>query len=101
MLIRAAGPSLAQFGISGTLLQADLQLRSTVSGDTVLAENIGWGGNPQIAAAAQAAGAFAWADPTNLDSAILVTLPPGAYTAEVSGVNGDTGIALVEVYEVQ
>jgi hypothetical protein len=101
MLIRAAGSSLAQFGVSGTLLQADLQLRSTLSGDTVLAENIGWGGDPQIAAAAQAAGAFAWTDPSNLDSAILITLAPGAYTAEVSGVNGETGIALVEVYEVQ
>jgi len=37
---------------------------------------------------------------TSADSAILVTLPPGAYTAEVSGASGDTGVALVEVYEV-
>jgi hypothetical protein len=35
------------------------------------------------------------------DSAILITLPPGAYTAEVSGASGDVGAALVEVYEVQ
>jgi hypothetical protein len=34
------------------------------------------------------------------DSALLVTLPPGAYTAQVSGASGDTGVALVEVYEV-
>jgi hypothetical protein len=32
---------------------------------------------------------------------MLVTLPPGAYTAEVAGASGDTGISLVEVYEVQ
>jgi len=29
---------------------------------------------------------------------VLVTLPPGDYTAEVSGASGDTGVALVEVY---
>ena len=34
------------------------------------------------------------------DSAILIVLPPGSYTAEVSGVGATTGIALVEVYEV-
>jgi hypothetical protein len=34
------------------------------------------------------------------DSAILVTLAPGSYTAQVSGVSGDSGIALVEVYDV-
>ena len=38
--------------------------------------------------------------PSSSDSAILVTLPPGAYTAQVLGASGDTGVALVEVYEV-
>ena len=37
---------------------------------------------------------------TSNDSAILVTLPPGPYTAQVSGASGHTGVALVEVYEV-
>ncbi len=37
----------------------------------------------------------------NGSAAFLVTLPPGAYTAQVSGAGGDGGIALVEVYEVQ
>jgi hypothetical protein len=32
------------------------------------------------------------------DSAVLVTLSPGDYTAEISGASGDTGVALVEVY---
>jgi hypothetical protein len=31
---------------------------------------------------------------------MVVTLPPGAYTAQVSGTNGTTGIALIEVYEL-
>ena len=34
------------------------------------------------------------------DAALLVTLAPGAYTAQVSGFDGATGVALVEVYEV-
>ena len=40
-------------------------------------------------------------DPSSDDSALLATLPPGAYTAVVSGANGDAGVSLVEVYEVQ
>jgi hypothetical protein len=35
-----------------------------------------------------------------LESALLVTLPPGGYTAIVSGVSGTTGVGLVEVFEV-
>jgi hypothetical protein len=44
--------------------------------------------------------AFAWSDPASNDSAIIVTLAPGAYTAQVAGASGDTGQAMVEVYEV-
>jgi hypothetical protein len=35
------------------------------------------------------------------DSALIATLPPGSYTAQVSGANGTTGIALVEIYELR
>jgi hypothetical protein len=45
-------------------------------------------------------GAFAWTDPASPDCALLVTLPPGAYTAEVLGTGGATGVSLVEVYAV-
>jgi hypothetical protein len=34
------------------------------------------------------------------DSALLITLPPGVYSAQVSGRNGETGVVLLEVYEV-
>ena len=44
-------------------------------------------------------GAFALAQ-GSADSALLLTLQPGSYTAEVAGVGGTTGIALVEVYQV-
>ena len=43
-------------------------------------------------------GAFAL-NSSSTDSALLVTLPPGIYTAQVSGKNGATGVALIEVYE--
>jgi hypothetical protein len=101
VLIRASGPALEQFGISGTLPDPELQLYSVASaGGVLLASNDDWGGDPEIAAAASSVGAFAWTDPTSPDCALLVTLPPGAYTAEVLGINGASGISLVEVYEV-
>jgi hypothetical protein len=49
---------------------------------------------------AASVGAFSWGSTATPDSALLLTLSPGAYTAQVSGASGDTGIALVEVYEV-
>jgi beta-glucanase (GH16 family) len=102
VLIRASGPALAAFGVSGTLPDPQLQLnRSNSDGTSTLLEtNTGWGGNSQISAAAAAVGAFPWANPASADSALLVTLPPGAYTAVTSGASGDTGVALVEVYNV-
>jgi hypothetical protein len=45
-------------------------------------------------------GAFALTGPTSLDAALVVSLPPGGYTAQVSGVGNTTGVALIEVYEV-
>jgi hypothetical protein len=99
VLIRGAGPVLAlpPFKITGTLADPQLQL---YSGSTVIESDTGWGGDPQIFAAAASVGAFPWGSSPTKDSAILVTLPPGAYTAELSGASGDTGVALVEVYEV-
>jgi hypothetical protein len=44
-------------------------------------------------------GAFALATQSR-DAALVATLPPGSYTAQVSGAGGTTGVALVEVYEV-
>jgi hypothetical protein len=102
VLLRASGPALAPFGVSGTLSDPQLSLyRSNADGtSTLLSSNTGWGGNAQIAAAAGSVGAFRWGSQGTPDSAILVTLPPGAYTAQVQGASGDTGIALVEAYDV-
>lgn len=100
VLVRASGPALAAspFNVPGTLADPQLQL---YSGSSLLASNDGWGGGAPIVAAAAAVGAFAWSDPGSNDSALLMTLSPGAYTAVVSGASGDTGVSLVEVYDVQ
>ena len=97
VLIRASGPALIPFGVGGTLPDPMLSL---YSGSTMLVSNSGWGGDPVISATASLVGAFSWGAAASNDSAILVTLPPGPYTAQVSGAGGDTGVALVEVYEV-
>jgi hypothetical protein len=97
VLIRASGPALVPFGVAGTLPDPVLSL---YSGTTLLGSNSGWGGNSEISAAAAQVGAFGWSSPTSNDSAILATLPPGSYTAQVAGGSNDTGVALVEVYEV-
>jgi hypothetical protein len=99
MLIRASGPALVPFGVGGTL--PDPQLQVSNAQGTVIALNNGWSGNAQIVTAAASVGAFPWSSATSADSAILLTLPPGAYSAQVSGASGDTGVALVEVYEVR
>jgi len=101
VLVRGVGPSLSQFGVSGFLAQPVLTLYN--ASGTVVATNTGWGTNAnaaQIAAAFVTTGAFAL-PLDSPDCALLTGLPPGAYTAEVAGLNGTTGVGLAEVYEVQ
>ena len=99
VLIRGAGPALAQFNLTGLLARPQLTL---FSGPTPVLQNTGWSTSPDAAAlsaAATQAGAFAFA-PGSADTAMIVTLAPGAYTAQVSGIGDTTGLALVEVYEL-
>jgi hypothetical protein len=100
LLIRAVGPTLVNYGVTGTL--ADPQI-SLFSGSSLVAANDNWGtaiNATDLAAAATQAGAFALANGSK-DAALLVTLGAGNYTATVSGVGGTTGTALVEIYVVQ
>ena len=100
LLIRADGPSLSQFGVTGVLAQPSLSVFNSTG--TVIASNTGWGtsANPgQLSSTAAAVGAFAFAS-GSADCALIVSLPAGAYTVQVSGVNNTTGIALAEIYEV-
>ena len=98
VLVRASGPALSIFGVSGVLSDPKLQLYTGAG--ALIASNSGWGGDPQITSTAASVGAFSWGPSATPDSALLVTLPPGPYTAQVSGASGDTGVSLVEVYDV-
>ena len=100
LLIRGAGPSLSAMNVSGVLAAPHLELFNS-SGGTIR-ENYAWqtGNDPGLVSEAESStGAFAFGN-GSADSAILIVLPPGTYTAEVSGVNQSSGVALVEVYEV-
>jgi hypothetical protein len=99
VLIRASGPALTQFGVTGTLPDPELQLFALASGSSLEATNTGWAGNPVISSAAANAGAFAWSDPSSADSALVESLAVGPYTANISGAGGDSGVALAEVYD--
>ena len=95
LLIRAVGPSLAQFGVPTLLAQPELDLFQ----NSVFLQHAGaWNGDATIGAAFAAVGAFALTD--NRDAAMIVTLPAGQYTAQVSGGDNSTGICLLEVYEL-
>jgi hypothetical protein len=102
VLIRASGPAIAAapFDVPGTLPDPELTLQNPSTG-AVYALNTSWGGDSEIANTASSVGAFSWSVPSSHDSALLITLPPGSYTAAAAGQSGDTGVAIVEVYEVE
>lgn len=102
VLLRVSGPALAALGVNGPVVPDPvLALHTVASGqDVVLATNAGWGGDPQLIAAANAVGAFALTNPSSQDAVLLLTLPPGAYTAIASSASGAPGFALLEVYDV-
>ena len=96
LLIRAVGPTLAAFGVTGTLADPKLDV---YSGTTVIASNDNWDSTATPLATQTAAGAFQLA-PGSRDAVLIVNLAPGSYTAQVSGVGNTTGVALVEIYEL-
>jgi hypothetical protein len=102
VLIRASGPAIAAapFDVPGTLPDPELKLQNPSTG-AVLALNTAWGGDTEIVNTSATVGAFGWSVPSSHDSALLITLPPGSYTAAASGESGDAGVAIVEVYEVE
>jgi kumamolisin len=111
VIIRADGPALTGFGLTGALPNTTLTLSNS---NGTIASNSGWGSSPTTgpqatggiviqpltAALSQKVGGFALTNGSN-DSAIVATLQPGAYTAQVAGANGATGVALVEIYELR
>ena len=108
-LVRAVGPALAAWGVTGVLADPVIAI-SAATGQ--IARNNDWGsvanadlpdgsvGDPAaIAGAATACGAFALAAGSH-DAALVVTLAPGSYTAQVTSRDGSSGLVLLEVYGV-
>jgi len=101
VLIRALGPSLTQFGVPDVLANPQLELHDA---NSLIGMNNDWqttqiGGvitSDQVAEIRNSG--LAPSDP--LESALIATLPPGNYTAIVSGVNNTTGNGLAEVYDL-
>jgi hypothetical protein len=98
VVVNVAGPHLANFGITNPLANPQLTLVRS-SDNAILATNDNWQtqANPAHVALIQATG---FQPNHQLEPAIIATLPPGAYTAIVSGVNNGTGVALVGVFAV-
>lgn len=96
LLIRGIGPTLTVFGVAGALNDPSLKL---FRGQTLLLENDNWGGTSALTSAFAQVGAFSLGAASK-DAAFIATLPPGAYTVQVSGNSGTTGVALVELYEI-
>lgn len=103
-LIRIAGDTLRAFGVTGTLDDPFLKL---YSGDTLLRERDDWdsplSSQPALRTAFAQVGAFTFTD--RQEPAMIVTLQPGNYTAQASGLTNEgrtvpTGNALIEIYEL-
>ncbi|HEY5550995.1 MAG TPA: hypothetical protein VIK52_03850, partial [Opitutaceae bacterium] len=103
LLLRAVGPGIAAapVNVPGAMPDPDLRVIPLGRSFTVAA-NDNWGDGGQTTALQTVfaqAGAFALA-PNSLDAALVVRLPPGGYTVIVSGADADTGVVLVEVYDL-
>jgi hypothetical protein len=94
VILRAIGPSLVNHGITNPLQNPMLELHNRTG--AVIASNDNWMDAPNRQAIIDSG----LAPSNNLESAILTSLNPGAYTAIVRGVNNGTGIALAEGYDL-
>ena len=99
VLIRGIGPTLTGFGVEGALADPILRLRQE---SELVASNQDWsasGNTAEIISTTLTVGGFPL-DSRSDDAVLLVDLAPGLYTVELSGVDGGTGVGLVEVYRV-
>jgi hypothetical protein len=103
VLIRGVGPKLSAFNVSGALANPMINVyrQSDPQGSPPIASNDDWGNASnvlQIIAVSKAMHAFSL-DAGSQDAVVLLRLPAGAYTAQVSGVASTSGAALVEIYD--
>ena len=94
VMLRAIGPELENYGVTGVL--ADPILRLYDDTETEVDTNDDWSSN-EVASAAKNAGAFPLTAGSE-DAVLIATLSPGSYTVHVTGSDGGSGVALVEVY---
>jgi hypothetical protein len=102
ILVRAAGPALAGFGVPGALADPVISIVNNSAPTVQVAANDNWGTDSNVAslnAAFTQSGAFAFAAGSR-DAALITDLAPGSYSIQVSGANNTTGLALVEVYDI-
>ncbi len=96
LLIRGIGPTLANFGVQGSLIDPQL---AVYSGTRLIGANDDWGNNTTVTRTTANVGGFALSA-GGKDAALLITLQPGSYTVQMSGVSSSTGVGLIELYEV-
>ncbi len=92
VVVRALGPSLAASGVSGVLSDPTLTIYDSAGSE--IASNDNWQDNVNAIDVRK----NGLAPPNPSESALVLHLPAGAYTAIVRGANGGTGVALAEVY---
>lgn len=98
VLLRAVGPSLAAFGLSGLAADPRLSLVAMASGQ-VIAQNDDWGAaGAAVTAAATAVGAFTLSSPK--DAALVVDLDPGSYTVRLENATAASGLVLAELFQI-
>jgi YVTN family beta-propeller protein len=93
VIVRGLGPTLTDFGVAGALADPTLELHDATG--AIIAQNDDWKSIQE-----QAIQNSGFAPPQDAEAAILATLQPGNYTAIVRGKSNTTGVALVEVYNL-
>lgn len=104
VLIRAVGPTLSTLGVASTALLKDPMIELRDAGGGLIGSNNNWKDNGNASAIASAitkVKATPFAKTDTASAALLVTLPPGAYTFSVNGAASGKGIVLIEVYDTQ
>lgn len=98
VLVRAIGPALSAFALTGALADPKLQL-FRAGEEAPIASNEDWGGGPVLATAFARVAAFNL-PAASRDAALLIRLAPGTYTVRAYGPPGAGGVILIDLYEV-
>lgn len=100
MLVRGVGPTLAGYGVAGALADPTLAVYDAAGRSVAANDNWSEGAaTADLRSAAARSGAFALTEASR-DAAVLLTLDPGVYSAQVSPVGPAAGLSLIEIYEL-